>query len=807
MCNAFRWLPCAFLALLATISTAQNFDSVAARAADSKAKKFLEANVGVRLSPTRVLVRFKPNTSHAAREQARITVSGTLLHKFGLVDGLVVLDSPKGAASAITALRHNPNVLYAENDVVVHTTTMPNDPKMFNQWGVNDTNTFGIGAGPAWNIFTGDPNFVVADIDTGMQLDHLDLAANLYHNLGEVPANGVDDDGNGYVDDVNGWNFYDNTNDPSDIHGHGTHTAGTIGAVGNNGIGITGVTWACRLLPLKFIGPDGGYNSDAIRAIEYAVSMGVKVSNNSWGGDAYDQSLADAIQAAGNAGHIFVAAAGNSSMNSDVNPMYPAAYPCSNIISVAAIESTGDLAYFSNYGASSVDIAAPGDQIYSTYIGNTLAYLSGTSMAAPHVTGVVALVWGYHPDWTWQQVKTRVLGRARPMANLAGKCVTGGIVDAYSALSDQPLPPALAITAPTNNSVVIQGTPVTLTGNASDGLDGIISSNIVWTSNRQGSLGTGATLTLTNLVAGFHTISATVTDTRGMTAGQSLTITVRNTTPTVSVASPISGAAYSVGKPINFSGSASDQQDGNISSSMTWTSDLQGQIGTGGSFTRSDLAVGTHTVTVRVVDSGNLTSTATFTVSVVESAGSAPSVTITSPTSGTTVIAGVPVTFTGSASDTQDGNKSAGITWSSNLQGALGIGSSITRSDLVVGTHTISAKVTDSSGLSTTASTTIVVQNPSSTVPVTPTSPSIVKFSGGVMVKWTDQSNNETGFEIQRQSKSGKNWSAPVSCGTAGANSTSWIDGPGSGTWHYRVRAINNVGGSSWSAWTNSLKI
>lgn len=802
-----RWLPCAVLALLATVSNAQSFDRGSAQAADHKAKAFLESNPGVRFSATRVLVRFRPNVSKQAKDQANASVNGTVVHKFGLVDGLVVIDSPKGSSTAITALRHNPNVLYAENDAVVQPTTVPNDPKMFNQWSLNDPANFGIDAPQAWSIYTGDPNFVIADIDTGMQLDHLDLAANLCHNNGEIAGNGIDDDNNGYVDDVSGYNFYDNTNDPSDIHGHGTHTAGIIGAVGNNGIGITGVNWACKILPLKFIGPDGGYNSDAIRALEYAVSMGVKVSNNSWGGDAYDQSLADAITAAGNAGHIFVAAAGNSSMNSDLSPLYPAAYTCPNIISVAAIDSTGSLAYFSNYGATSVDIAAPGDQIYSTYIGNTLAYLSGTSMAAPHVTGVIGLVWGYHPDWTWQQVRDRVLSRSRSVANLFGKCATGGIVDAYSALSDQPLPPAVAITTPNNNTVSIQGVAVTFTGSASDGVDGIISNNIAWSSNQQGALGTGATITVSSLSPGFHTITGTVTDTRGMTASKSITITIRNTTPVVSVAGPISGAAYSVGKVINFSGSATDQQDRNLSSQMTWTSDLQGQIGTGGSFSRSDLQTGTHTVTVRVVDSGNLTATATFTVSVAPSGGSAPTVTITSPTSGTTVIAGSTVTFTGSASDVQDGNKSSGIAWSSNLQGSLGNGSSITRSDLVVGTHTISAQVTDSSGLTSIATTTVVVQNASTTVPNAPTSPSISKFSGGVLVKWSDNSNNETGFEVQRQYKMGRNWSTPVNCGPIGANTSSWIDGPGSGSWHYRVRAINGVGGSSWSAWSNTLKI
>jgi hypothetical protein len=807
MRHTSRWWPCAIFALLATVSYAQNFDHASARAADQKAKRFLESNPGVRLSSSRVIVRFRSDASPNDKEKVRQEIAGITIHKSRLVNNLVVFDSAKGASSAITTLRNNPKVEYAEFDAVVRTLSLPNDPKLVNMWALNGQNTFGISAASAWNITTGDPNFVIADIDTGVQVDHLDLAANICRNLGEVAGNGIDDDDNGYIDDVNGWNFYDDNNNPNDLHGHGTHTSGTFGAVGNNGIGITGVLWQCKILPLKFIGPDGGYNSDAIRAVEYCVMMGVKVSNNSWGGDQFDQGLKDAIQAAGNSGHIFVAAAGNSSMNSDLSPMYPAGYSCPNIISVAATESTGYLAYFSNFGPTSVDIAAPGDAIYSTYIGNTLTYMSGTSMAAPQVAGVLGLVWGYHPDWTWQQVKDRVLSRARPLATLAGKCVTGGTLDAYSALSDEPLPPTLAITAPTNNSVSTQGQPVTFTGSATDGLDGIISSNIVWTSNRQGNLGTGASLTLTSLVAGFHTVTGSVTDTRGLTASQSIAITVRNSTPVVTVTSPTSGAAFSVGKPITFTGSASDQQDGDLSNRISWTSSLQGQIGNGGSFSRDDLQAGTHTVTATVVDDGNLMASATFTVSVVPSGSTAPTVSIISPSSGTTAIAGIAVTFTGSAADDQDGSLSVNINWSSNLQGSIGTGASFMKSDLSVGTHTITAQVTDTSGLSMSATTTVVVQNPATTLPAAPSGVSISRYSGGVLIKWTDNSNNETGFEIERQYKMGKKWSDAARGEDITANTTSWIDGPGSGTWHYRVRAVNNVGTSAWSAWSNTLKV
>lgn len=806
MRNTFRWLPLASMALLATLTQAQSNDLSLARAAEQNARNVLRSTPGLKQSPTRILVRYKSDTTASQKAQARAQSNSILVRSFRIVPGLEVLDNANGASQGITALRHNPHVAYAEFDYVLKPLTTPNDPKMINQWGLNDPGSYGINAPQAWSVFTGDPNFVIADIDTGMQLDHLDLAANLYHNPNEIPGNGIDDDNNGFVDDVNGWDFYDNDNDPSDTHGHGTHTAGIIGAVGNNGIGVTGVNWACKLMPLRFIGPNGGYNSDAIRALEYAVGMGVKISNNSWGGDAYDQSLADAIEAAKNAGHIFVAAAGNSASDNNTAPMYPASYANDNIISVAAIDSTGSLAYYSNFGSTTVDIAAPGDQIYSTYIGNTLTYLSGTSMAAPHVAGVAALLWASHPEMTWQQVKARILAKARPLPSLAGKCVSGGLVDAYATLSDQALPPAVSIGTPSNNAVVTQGAPVTLSGTASDGVDGNISNTITWTSDRQGSLGSGSPLTVTNLAAGFHKLTAMVTDSRGLTASSTILVTVRNSAPTVYVNAPTNGATVSQGGTVSFQGSATDQQDGDMTPQLVWISNLQGQLGMGGSFTRNDLVPGTHVITAQAVDSGNLVTNVTVTVNVLPAGGSAPTVSIVSPSAGSAFATGSAVTFTGAAQDAQDGNLGANISWNSSLMGSLGTGASFTRSDLVVGTHTITASVIDSSGLTNKTTITVVVQAQASTYPNAPSSPALTKGGGGLTVSWADNSNNETGFEIERQYKTGKNWSTPVTVAIVGANVKSFKDTPPAGTWRYHVRAVNSMGPSPWSAWTSAVK-
>jgi subtilisin family serine protease len=263
---------------------------------------------------------------------------------------------------------------------------------------------------------------------------HVDLAANAGTNPGEIAGNGIDDDSNGYKDDVYGWDFdgknntvYDGTADD-----HGTHVAGTIGAVGGNGIGVAGVVWNVKLLSAKFLGANGGTTANAILAVDYFTNLktrnanpvNIVATNNSWGGGGFSQGLQDAIQRANAAGILFIAAAGNEKKNIDRRLSYPAAYPNSNIISVASITSTGALSSFSNYGATNVDLGAPGSGIWSTLPGNTYGSYSGTSMATPHVTGAVVLYKSLNPDATSDQIKTAILN-GTPTSSLAGKCLTG----------------------------------------------------------------------------------------------------------------------------------------------------------------------------------------------------------------------------------------------------------------------------------------------------------------------------------------------------------------------------------------------
>jgi subtilisin family serine protease len=337
--------------------------------------------------------------------------------------------SAEGVIEAVESLKKNPAVAYAEPDYMVQATDkIPNDPSYSRLYGLTK-----ISAPAAWDTFTGSKNAVVGVIDSGVQYTHPDLASNAWVNPGEIPNNGIDDDGNGYIDDVYGWNFVDNNNKPLDDNGHGTHVAGTIGAVGNNGIGVVGVAWNTQIAALKFLDANGdGYTSDAILAINYAKKMGFAITNNSWGGGGYSQSLKDAIDSYNG---LFIAAAGNNGTNNDSRASYPASYTSSNIIAVAATTSTDARASFSNYGKTSVDLGAPGDSIYSTYMNGGYATLSGTSMATPQVAGAAALLKAYKPSLTTAQIKSAILSNVDAVSSLNGRTVTGGRLNVLKSLN------------------------------------------------------------------------------------------------------------------------------------------------------------------------------------------------------------------------------------------------------------------------------------------------------------------------------------------------------------------------------------
>jgi subtilisin family serine protease len=390
------------------------------------------------------------------------------------------IDLPRGLSveEAVKRYERSPLVRFAEPDYLVRTSqtspVTPNDPSYRQLFGLNNSGQTGgtadadIDAPEAWGVTTGDADTLVAVIDTGVDISHPDLDDNVWTNPGEIAGNGRDDDGNGYVDDVHGWDFFNNDNTVYDgaEDSHGTHVAGTIAATGGNGIGVTGVSWRAQVMPLKFIAPGGGYTSDAIAALEYAVANGARLSNNSWGGGGPSQALKEAIDAAGNVGHLFVAAAGNGGSDgigddTDLAPSYPASFDSGNIISVEASDSRDGLASFSNYGPLSVDLAAPGVGILSTLPNNSYGSYSGTSMATPHVTGAAALLLSANPGFGALQIKARLLDTVDRVAAFSGTSVTAGRLNAGRALS------------PTTMSVLtLTANPPTLTVGASTALSG-----------------------------------------------------------------------------------------------------------------------------------------------------------------------------------------------------------------------------------------------------------------------------------------------------------------------------------------------
>lgn len=421
-----------------------------------KRNRILEENPNVPHDPTSILIRFTPEAAFEDVSMIKRLIGARTIQTFPLVNGLEHVATDRGVEEAI-ALVHTLGrdilgvVEYAEPDYVYNLYATPVDTYYSLLYGLHNTGqTVGgdpgtadadIDAPEAWDVIT-TTTLPIAVCDSGLRRTHEDISGNLWTNPGEIAGNRVDDDRNGYVDDVQGWDFYFNDADPNDGNGHGTHVAGTIGAKGNNSKGVTGVNWNCKLVSLRIANNQGAISSTAaMNAINYCVGKGIKLSNHSWGGGGYSSSMFNTISNARNAGHLVIAAAGNGGAdgigdNNDSVPQYPAGYNLDNIISVAAVDNDNRLASFSNYGATTVDLAAPGVLIASCYNTNNTAYvyLDGTSMATPHVTGVAALVWGRNPSWTYSQVRSKLFSTVTPRSTLTGRCVTGGVVNANGAV-------------------------------------------------------------------------------------------------------------------------------------------------------------------------------------------------------------------------------------------------------------------------------------------------------------------------------------------------------------------------------------
>ena len=429
-----------------------------------------------------VIIGFRSSTDEASKQRTLASVGGGIIQLLGTAQerantrgGMQRVRIAGTVAAALDRLQNDPAVAFVEPNYIMQHTDVSNDPHYTagTLWGLfgddspvcgpsGTTNSFGSDAEEAWAYgATGSKQVYVGVVDEGIQVNHPDLAANIWNNPYD-PVDGRDNDGNGYVDDTNGWDFAHKDRtvyDPSDGDMHGTHVSGTIGGVGGNGVGVAGVNWNVTIISAKFLGPQGGSLSDAIDAINYLRDLkarhglNIVAINNSWGGGFYSSALHTAILRAAKQGILFVAAAGNSGFNNDFFPAYPSNYTTLQpsmiesaagyeaVVAVAAIDSSGRLASFSNYGASSVDIGAPGVSILSTLGGSSYGSYSGTSMATPHVTGAVALYASAFPSATPQQIRSAILSNAKPTSSLTGRCATGGRLSLSGLFRSLPQPP------------------------------------------------------------------------------------------------------------------------------------------------------------------------------------------------------------------------------------------------------------------------------------------------------------------------------------------------------------------------------
>lgn len=369
--------------------------------------------------------------------------------------GVQIVTAPEQAFNILAReVQALDGIAYIEPVYRVQIDVTPNDPQYPAQWGYPI-----VKAPDAWDVRVDSGDVVIAVIDTGVDYKHPDLTANMWTNPGEIPNNGIDDDNNGIVDDVYGANFVsaNATGDPMDDNRHGTHVAGTIGAVSDNNLGVAGVNWKTKIMALKFLSASGGgTTAGAIRAIEYGIRMKANVMNNSWGGGGFSRALEDAIRAADSAGILFLAAAGNNGTDNDISPHYPSNYDVPNVLAIMATDQNDAKPAFSEFGATTVDMAAPGVDILSTIPGGNYDEFSGTSMATPHAAGAAALVWAANPGMTHIDVKKHLMDTAEVIPGLAGLSVTGARLNLGKAMGGggkpAPTPPPAAVCKSTQHA-------------------------------------------------------------------------------------------------------------------------------------------------------------------------------------------------------------------------------------------------------------------------------------------------------------------------------------------------------------------
>ena len=431
-------------------ATVQLLPTTAPRQAQSSSVA-AQVLAGAEYVPDRLLVRFRDPIAASALTLIHADVGATVVKTYDSIDKLQLVRLAPGSdvVQAIEQYRSRPDVLYAEPDWIVHAIdTIPDDTDFDSLWGLHNTGQSGgtadadIDAPAAWDLGTGSSDVIVVVIDSGVDYNHQDLAGNMFQNTPDCNTNGVDDDSNGFVDDCYGIDTVNNDSDPIDDNDHGTHVSGTIGAVGNNSVGVTGVNWNVSIMACKFLDSDGsGPTSGAIDCFGYIDTMydaghtNIVASNNSWGGGGFSQALADAIDSNRERGILAIAAAGNDGTDNDLFPSYPSNYFLPNIIAVAATDRNDGIASFSQFGSTSVHIGAPGVAILSTTRNDTYQSFQGTSMATPHVAGVAALMRAQNPTWDWLDIKNRILAGGDNTSAMSDTTVTGKRLNAFGSLT------------------------------------------------------------------------------------------------------------------------------------------------------------------------------------------------------------------------------------------------------------------------------------------------------------------------------------------------------------------------------------
>ena len=529
-----------------------------------------------------ILVKFSPRTD-AFRRNAILSSRGVFrIRRFDAVD-IDYVRVPRGqaVAAAVGALQRMAGVDGVQPNYTRYAApgAPPNDPFWLDGslWGL-----LKIDARSVWTTYTaGNGTVVIANIDTGVDYTHPDLAPNMWRNPGEVEGNGVDDDGNGYVDDVFGIDTANRDSSPLDDQGHGTHTAGTIAAVGNNGIGVSGVNWNAKILACKFLNASGsGTDAGAIECFDYIVALrnrgvNIRVSSNSWGAlrgsGPPAAALEAAIDTAGAAGIVNVFGAGNDGTNNDTAPFDPASYASPSIIAVASSNQTDRKSAFSNYGAATVDIAAPGEDIVSTYPGNSYVASSGTSMATPHVAGAAALLAAMDPTLTVPAIKSLLMDNVDQSSKWTGRVVSGGRLNVFRAASavggvTPNTPPVVTITAPAGGATFKAPAAITLAAEASDS-DGSIQQVAFYANGAPIGVDTTSPFGIvwSNVAAGDYTITAIATDNLWLTAISApvAVVVTPNTPPTVAITNPIGGAVFTSPATITIDATAADE-DGSV---------------------------------------------------------------------------------------------------------------------------------------------------------------------------------------------------------------------------------------------------